>query len=905
MDSSEPRFLLLVNPTDPERTVFVVRFFLPDDRFQGPAAFHPVLMATRRLHTGRFDVECSHTPVDVAALQTANPGFPVPRRRRGADQWPAYWASLLDASVGADALEELVDRAGAMMSVTQILYFGPSPEMVECMPSLELHTGSMSLLAAWIASIPSPAALRTSSFSFRPSPSPSVRSAAPSVAAASSSRPRSPIMSVGDLTPPGAAAAPPLRSVTMPSRPGSWPAPGATPMLSAGLRFGDIEVDAPFTTTSPHPPPVSEPRVVSAHAPTPVSGMATPLAAEYAPLASSVRTLHRSAKTPRVRPSLPPPVPEPATAASFHTARDSRTPALSNRFAALAVADADDPGESSSSSSASLPASPSRRPLHSLDRSPGLPPSRPRPAAPPSLSHATPVSRVGAPATTAVPARAPSAPSPSPRRNHVADTSRRGAAPADSLSPSSSSSSSSEPDSAFGRHGPARDSSSSSSRRSSRRRLPARRRPPRSIPPAAEDAMVAAAPGSHPSGLDARLLSVNARQAVQEISDIKWNGRLGRDAYVWIAELRLALESRVVSDDNPTGIWSSFENAFSACRTIKWFPDGSEYRFIFRQPTLTWASFEASCKLHLYRQFDHADFKADLQRFTWDFPTQPLQALADLEVQNNYLPPHHRLAPHRLRRIWGKGCRTTEWRFVLEDLHFPQYGDGTTYRSRRVSIDEIIRALDARGLKFGQPSSLALTPASAAPPDPELAARLAAVERQLNRRGTSRLNLVAFSKDVRDAYNRPLQRPSPSSSHQLKKTYISQVLTAAREYVSCHPELHPEFDDTDTYELQRLLDSPAPADYDPGPLHVTIAESNGSPLPQYRPGFPGPRDNRDRDRDRGSWSRNHSRDRGGFQSNRPPSRPPSPGGPRPTSPSASSSSHAGTSTTASSGLSHS
>ncbi|KAJ3088807.1 hypothetical protein HDU96_003987, partial [Phlyctochytrium bullatum] len=258
MDSSEPRFLLLINPTDPERTVFA-----------GPAAFHPVLMATLRLHTGRFDVECSHTPVDVAALQASNPGFPVPRRRRGADQWPAYWASLLAASVGADALEELVDRAGAMMSVSQIFYFGPSPEMAECMPSLELHSGSMSLLAAWIASVPSPAAPRDASFSFRPSPSPSVGSAAPSVASASSLRPRSPIMSVGDLTPPGAPAPPPPRPVTMPSRPSSWPAPSATPMPAAGLRFGDIEVQDNSTPPSAKviPPPTVEPALLEPSSP--------------------------------------------------------------------------------------------------------------------------------------------------------------------------------------------------------------------------------------------------------------------------------------------------------------------------------------------------------------------------------------------------------------------------------------------------------------------------------------------------------------------------------------------------------------------------------------------------------------------------------------------------------------
>ncbi|KAJ3096060.1 hypothetical protein HDU96_000907, partial [Phlyctochytrium bullatum] len=209
-----------------------------------------------------------------------------------------------------------------------------------------------------------------------------------------------------------------------------------------------------------------------------------------------------------------------------------------------------------------------------------------------------------------------------------------------------------------------------------------------------------------------------------------------------------------------------------------------------------------------------------------------------------------------------------------------QYGADATYLTPQVQITEIVRSLDARGINFAAPGP------SAPPVDGELAARVASLERQVNRRGTSRLNLVAFSRDVRDAYGRPLRPPPPSSSHDLKKVYVSQVLTAAEQYAAKFPELRTDFTDHDTYELYRLLDAPASSDYDAGPLHVHVAESNGPSTPQYRPGFPGPRDSR------GSWSRGTSRDRShsGNHFTRPPSRPPSPGGSRHPPPSATASS---------------
>ncbi|KAJ3090548.1 hypothetical protein HDU96_003380, partial [Phlyctochytrium bullatum] len=376
-------------------------------------------------------------------------------------------------------------------------------------------------------------------------------------------------------------------------------------------------------------------------------------------------------------------------------------------------------------------------------------------------------------------------------------------------------------------------------------------------------------------------MAANARQAAIEISKITWNGNTGRDAYVWLAELRLALESRVISPSNPHGLWPSMDAAFAFCRTSSWFPANSTYRSIFQQPSLSWSSFESSCKLNLFRQFDHKNFRSELKRFTWDLPTDPVVAWSNLELKNNYLPADYRLSFARLRRIWGGGCLSGQWQLVLEDLRFPQHGRKTTYESPRVSITEIIRALDARGVNFASSSSSSAAPAAAVS---SLVSRVAALEKQATRRdrdcGTPRLNLVAFSRagDVRDTYGRPLRPPPPSSHTDLKKAYVNQVLLAAQHYAATNPELDAEFTADDTYELYRLLDDPPSSNYEPGPLVVYVAETYGQSQPQYRPGFPGPRANR--------WppSRNPSRerDRSNFRSNRPPSRPPSPG-PHPSS----------------------
>ncbi|KAJ3085939.1 hypothetical protein HDU96_005147, partial [Phlyctochytrium bullatum] len=176
-----------------------------------------------------------------------------------------------------------------------------------------------------------------------------------------------------------------------------------------------------------------------------------------------------------------------------------------------------------------------------------------------------------------------------------------------------------------------------------------------------------------------------------------------------------------------------------------------------------------------------------------------------------------RLRDVKLRKTWGQGCRDTQWRLILEDLRFPRHGPDAAYTHPAVTIDEIIRALDARPYV---PASTSSTSKSA---DADLVARIAAMERQLKGRGPSRLNLVAFSGQAEDSLGRPLKRPPPSSSRHLKEAYVSHVLTAAHAFAAKHPEL--ELDTNfDTYELSRLLDDPPPSDYEEGPLEVLVVE---------------------------------------------------------------------------------
>ncbi|KAJ3087243.1 hypothetical protein HDU96_004573 [Phlyctochytrium bullatum] len=262
------------------------------------------------------------------------------------------------------------------------------------MDRLEIQTGRDSLLLSWLESAP-----RGASPSVAPVRShPSATHSRPASEPAASPLLQSPVLSLRDLTPPGAAVSPAPSSVVMPAPPGSlsisgiFPMPAAVP--AAALRFGDIDVTV-TTASAPLPfsAPVSEPRVVVAQPSTPAPGMSTPIPAAVQVRPQPVRSLHRSAKTPGAPIAPPLPASAPATAGTFHTARGFRTPALTNRFAAFAVADHDEDESGSTSSSSSPAASPTRGARHV----PGLPASRPPPVAP--LVPAVPL-----PATFSVPA---------------------------------------------------------------------------------------------------------------------------------------------------------------------------------------------------------------------------------------------------------------------------------------------------------------------------------------------------------------------------------------------------------------------------------------------------------------------------------------------------------------------
>ncbi|KAJ3092465.1 hypothetical protein HDU96_002708, partial [Phlyctochytrium bullatum] len=797
MATPEYRFLLLGHPADPQRTLFALRFAVPTDRFRGPAVFFPVLLATVRLFSGSLEVDCSQSAVDASALAASNEDFPLALRRRGVDHWPAYWDALVALSRPSSAVESLVLRVGAQYSRSQVLYFGPVAELSAAMPLLEVLPSSLSMVASWMESTPNAAS--TADRSRRSAQSLSTAAVQrPSSLAEASTPPRaaSPVLSVRDLTPPGALVPPDSPAVTMPPRSGSFSPSEVALMRASGtwLRFGEVEVALPTppapsgsSASVPAPfvmpqPALRAPGVAADVPPAPSASQApsakfsdppTP-AAGVPGLVEPIRRRHRSAKTPGEPGATVPGVSE--TPVSFHTAHAFRTPApsLHNRFAALAVADDGDDGASSSTSTSSTP---SRR---RRDPRPARVPSRPRPAprTPPSPSPVVPALApppVGV--TAAAPPRAPtSSPdaSPVPRVRRcrglpdvVGSSALPGSPPSPPGSSSSSDSSSSDP--------PSRPDASSRSETDSPPLAPRRGRHSRR--PASTSTTLALASTPVAAAPDHRLLAANARQAAREISRITWNGNTGRDAYVWLAELRLALESRVISPSNPHGLWPSMDAAFAFCRTSSWFPANSTYRSIFQQPSLGWSSFESSCKLNLFRQFDHKNFRSELKRYTWDLPTDPVVAWSDLELRNNYLPADYRLSFARLRRIWGGGCLSGQWQLVLEDLRFPQYGRQTTYESPRVSIPEIIRALDARGVNFTASSSTSTVPAAAVS---SLVSRVAALEKQATRRdrdrGTPRLNLVAFSRagDVRDTYGRPLKPPPPSSHADLKKAYVNQ-----------------------------------------------------------------------------------------------------------------------------------
>ncbi|KAJ3089388.1 hypothetical protein HDU96_003786, partial [Phlyctochytrium bullatum] len=55
MSSADPRYLLMVDPVDPQRSIYALRFFLPADRLCGPATFHPVLVTTVRDDTRELE----------------------------------------------------------------------------------------------------------------------------------------------------------------------------------------------------------------------------------------------------------------------------------------------------------------------------------------------------------------------------------------------------------------------------------------------------------------------------------------------------------------------------------------------------------------------------------------------------------------------------------------------------------------------------------------------------------------------------------------------------------------------------------------------------------------------------------------------------------------------------------
>ncbi|KAJ3091063.1 hypothetical protein HDU96_003158, partial [Phlyctochytrium bullatum] len=430
------------------------------------------------------------------------------------------------------------------------------------------------------------------------------------------------------------------------------------------------------------------------------------------------------------------------------------------------------------------------------------------------------------------------------RRSHRSGHSAPPATAADpggSPSPSDSSSSDSElPSDSF-------PSTSSSRRRSRRRRghRSRRRSPtPSAAPPAPRGPSTPAPPPA--AGPDRGVFSSSARQVAAEIAKVTWDGQHGRSAYIWIARLRLNLESRLWSPKNPQ---------------------------LIEQSHPTWAEFESSCRLTLFRDFNDASFLSELRRFSWDFPTSASDAWYDLKRQNNFLPPRLRLTDVALRTTWGEGCRDKQWKLILDDLRFPAVAPNATYDHPDVNIDLIIAALDARPYV---PASTASSSSASTAVTAEILARVAAVERQVGRQPprSNRLNLVAFSHQVEDSLGRPLQRPPPTSSGKLKQAYVNNVLLAAQTFAAKHPELDLDTN-FDTYELSRLLDAPPPPDYDEGPLQVLVVDGG----PQYRSGFPPPPPNRwpprdrnrsfsrDGDRDR-PFDRNRSRDNQGFNRER-------------------------------------
>ncbi|KAJ3089717.1 hypothetical protein HDU96_003656, partial [Phlyctochytrium bullatum] len=566
----------------------------------------------------------------------------------------------------------------------------------------------------------------------------------------------------------------------------------------------------------------------------------------------------------------------PGTLATFHTAPAPRADVdpLPHGMARLRLKTSPADGDSSSSESSS--SSRSRSVLHTPTR-------RTR--------------ALGPPARQLVPAALPAAPAASVlpvdrrRRAHHRHRSGHSAPPGASIaaggSPPSSDNSSSDSE-------PPSDSapSTSSSRRRSRRRRGRRSRrrsptPPASPPAPRGASSLATMPAA--GGPDRGVFSSSARQVAAEIAKVTWDGQQGRSAYIWIARLRLNLESRLWSPQNPQGLWLTLDEAFSYCRSYSWFPKDSPYLQLIEQSQPTWAEFESSCRLTLFRDFNDASFLSELRRFSWNFPTSASDAWYDLKRQNNFLPPKLRLTDAALRTTWGEGCRDKQWKLILDDLRFPAVAPNATYAYPDVTIDMIIAALDARPYV---PSSSASSSSAANAVTAEILARVAAVERQVGRQPprSNRLNLVAFSHQVEDSLGRPLQRPPPTSSGKLKQAYVNNVLLAANAFAAQHPELDLDTN-FDTYELSRLLDAPPPPDYDEGPLQVLVVDGG----PQYRSGFPPPPPNRwpprdrnrsfsrDGDRDR-PFDRNRSRENPGFNRERRPSHgPPAPSSSAPAS----------------------
>ncbi|KAJ3092404.1 hypothetical protein HDU96_002758, partial [Phlyctochytrium bullatum] len=391
MATPEYRFLLLGHPADPQRTLFALRFAVPTDRCRGPAVFFPVLLATVRLFSGSLEVDCSQSAVDASALAASNEDFPLALRRRGVDHWPAYWDALVALSRPSSAVESLVLRVGAQYSRSQVLYFGPVAELSAALPLLEVLPSSLSMVASWMESTPN--AVSTADGSRRSAQSLSAAAVQrPSSLAEASTLPRaaSPVLSVRDLTPPGASFPPDSPVVIMPRRSGSFSPSEIAPLHASPtwLRFGDVDVAIPAPTAAPGSAaaivaplraPESKPapsisaaavaatpagssassphqgRVVAANLSAPsrnAAVLSTPVANAPGPV-EPIRSRHRSAKTPGEPGAPVPGVSE--TPASSHTAHAFRTPApsLHNRFATLAVADDGDDGASSSTSTSS------------------------------------------------------------------------------------------------------------------------------------------------------------------------------------------------------------------------------------------------------------------------------------------------------------------------------------------------------------------------------------------------------------------------------------------------------------------------------------------------------------------------------------------------------------------------